>query len=86
MVITMQPREMLRDDITKHSNLNRILSKLLPEYANYNDDRIYNFTSTLTMKQYRRMLALYFQKQNKQIKEEFEEYLQSLKQPTNENN
>lgn len=70
----MQQKEMLRD-IHQRSNLSDILYKLLPDYDKHNDSTIWDYTGTLTVKQYKRTVALYYQKQYVQIRQEFEEYI-----------
>lgn len=57
----------LENDLNRRSLLSGILRKLMPEFDNYNDSRTWFYTGTLSYKQYRRLLALHYGKNNEQI-------------------
>lgn len=69
----------LEESLNQRSYLLDILVKLFPEYKTH----LWDFTGTITYKQYRRLLALFYSKQYDEIKAAVEEYLKSLNEPKN---
>ena len=66
--------------LNQRSKLLEILIKILPPeyYTGFEDGRLFRFTGTLTEKQYKRMLALYYNRKNDEIKADVDKYFTNL--------
>lgn len=73
----------LKDALNQRSYLSTILHRLLPDFADYNDPRIWRFTGTISYKQYRRYVAMDMAGQKKEIVDEVTPLLAAI--PTADN-